>query len=240
MSSSKKKDEDALSKISKDRTRTNLLKKSEQALIAYLVQRMPKWMTSDMLTGIGFMGSIIVMLSFILAAYVDRYCLLLGILGFAINWFGDSLDGRLAYYRNTPRKWYGFSLDLTVDWLTDILMGIGFIVYVEGRWELLGFAFVTMYGWAMITALLRYKIVNKYTIDSHFLGPTEVRIIIASMLVLEVLFKGAIVYFGAAACIVLLIVNILDFRNILRMADERDKEERKAKSESYTEKKDSI
>jgi phosphatidylserine synthase len=42
----------------------------------------------------------------------------MGYFGFAINWFGDSLDGRIAYYRNTPRKWYGFALDCIMDWLS--------------------------------------------------------------------------------------------------------------------------
>ncbi|MFR9166384.1 MAG: CDP-alcohol phosphatidyltransferase family protein [Dysgonomonas sp.] len=224
--SNNKETEEALAKISKDRNRTNILKKYEQHLLATLVQRIPSWINSDMLTAIGFAGSIIVALSFVFAAYFDRYFLLLGILGFAINWFGDSLDGRIAYYRNTPRKWYGFSLDITVDWLTDILIGIGFMVYVQGRWELIGFAFVTLYGWAMIMALLRYKIVNKYTIDSSFLGPTEVRIILCVMLLLEVFVKGTINYFGAIACAVLLVINIIDFRKLLKMADQQDVEER--------------
>ena len=229
MSSTEEKNKEALSKITKDRTRTNILKKHEQQFIAYLVQRVPAWMNSDMLTGIGFIGSIIVFLGFVLAAYVDRSWLLLGIAGFVINWFGDSLDGRLAYYRNKPRKWYGFSLDFTVDWITDILIGLGFVIYVEGRWEMIGFVFVMLYGWAMITALLRYKIVNKYTIDSKFLGPTEVRFIISFILILEVVFRGAIVYFGVAACVLLLIINIIDFVGLLKMADQRDKDEKKEK-----------
>ena len=220
------KNTDTLSKITKDRNRTNILKKQEQCFIAFLVQRIPSWMSSDMLTAIGFIGSIITFGSFLLAHYFDRNWLLLGILGLAVNWFGDSLDGRLAYYRNKPRKWYGFSLDLTVDWLTDILIGIGYIVYVDGKWELLGFAFITLYGWAMITALLRYKITNKYTIDSGLFGPTEVRFAIAFLLILEVILKESIIYTSAIACIILLVVNVIDFRNLLKMADQRDKDER--------------
>jgi hypothetical protein len=179
-----------------------------------------------MLTAIGLAGSLVTTTGFILAFYVHRSLLLLGILGFIINWFGDSLDGRLAYFRNKPRKWYGFSLDYTVDWLTNICIGVGYIVYVGGRWELLGFGFVVLYGWAMMTALLRYKITNEYTIDSGLLGPTEVRIIISLFLLLEVFFKGSIVYSGMAACVILFVVNLMDFRKLLRMADRRDNDER--------------
>ncbi len=230
--STNKNTEEALSKISQDRSRTNLLKKYEQRLIAYLVQRMPLWMTSDMLTAIGFLGSILISVSFILAVYVNRYCLLFGILGFIINWFGDSLDGRLAYYRNTPRKWYGFSLDFTVDWLTNILVGVGFAIYIGYQWQLIVFLFIMFYGWAMIMALLRYKIIDKYTIDSNNLGPTEVRIIISLLLVIEVFFQGTVIYIGSITCIVLFIINIVDFVKLLKMADERDIKERKEKEEN--------
>lgn len=212
--------------ISEGRTRTNLLRKYEQSTLAYLVQRIPAWMNSNMLTAIGFLGSVIVFLSFVLAAYVNRYLLLVGVLGFVISWFGDSLDGRVAYYRHKPRKWYGFSLDVTVDWLSVILMGGGFIVYAISPWKIIGFLFVVLYGWEMITALLRYKIINQYSIDSGVFGPTEVRILISLILLLEVIFKNSIIYTSSLACLVLLIMNILETKKILQLADERDKNER--------------
>jgi len=223
-----------LATITKDRERTNILKKHEQNLIAFLVQRIPKCINSDMLTGIGMLGTLITMGSFILAHFYSRTFLLLGILGFIVNWFGDSLDGRLAYYRNCPRKWYGFSLDFIVDWLTNICIGIGYIVYVECKFELLGFGFVVLYGWAMMMALMRYKITDKYTIDSGIFGPTEVRVILSVMLVLEVLIKDSIIYSSAVACLILLILNIKDFRNLLIIADQRDKQEKQAKEEQVS------
>ena len=220
------KQQEIVKTISEGRTRTNLLRKYEQSTLAYLVQRIPAWMSSDMLTAIGFFGSVIVFLSFVLAAYVNRYLLLIGVLGFVISWFGDSLDGRVAYYRHKPRKWYGFSLDITVDWLGVILMGAGFIVYAISPWKIIGFLFVGLYGWEMITALLRYKIINQYSIDSGAFGPTEVRILISLILVLEVIFKNSIIYTSSLACLILLIMNILETKKILQLADERDKNER--------------
>jgi hypothetical protein len=224
--SEKNRDKKALSKITKDRTRTNILKACEQQLLVFLVQRMPPWMSSNMLTGFGLVGSFVTAGSFILATYFQREWLLLGILGFLMNWFGDSLDGRLAYYRNCPRKWYGFSLDFLVDWLTNILIGYGYIVYVGGQWELFGFIFVILYGGEMMMALLRYKIVDQYTIDSGMLGPTEARILLSLILVLEVLLPDSIIYSSALACAVLLALNIKDLRSLLKMADLRDKRER--------------
>jgi len=217
---------EVLKVISEDRERTNLLRKPEQITIAYLVKRIPDWISSDMLTGIGFFGNVITFLSFLLADYVNPYYLLLGIAGYAISWFGDSLDGRIAYYRHKSRKWYGFALDITVDWLGIVLMGLGFVVYVDGPWEIVGFAFVVLYGWEMITTLLRYKITGVYSIDSGLFGPTEVRIIICLILLSEVLFKGSILYISSIVTIALFVMNIIDTKKLLKMADEKDIKEK--------------
>ena len=213
-----------------DRDRTNLLKKYEQKAITWLVQRIPPAISSNAMTGIGFFGSIIVAASFILAAYFSKYYLLLAVPGFMISWFGDSLDGRLAYYRNKPRKRYGFTLDITIDWLNIILIGLGYIIYAEGAWELLGYGFVVMYGWEMIIALMRYKITEKYSIDSGLVGPTEVRIVIASIIVTEVFLPGSLQFSLGVVVIILFIFNIVDTRKLLQMADEIDKKEINNKS----------
>jgi phosphatidylglycerophosphate synthase len=217
------KESEVLESISQDRTRTNLLRKYEQRALAFLVQRIPSWINSDMLTAIGFFGGIIVFVSFMLATYLNRNYLLLGVLGFTIIWFGDSLDGRVAYYRNKPRKLYGFALDITMDWISIILIGSGYIVYSEGIWELLGYGFVVMYGWEIIIALMRYKITGKYSIDSGIFGPTEVRILISAIMVIEVLLPGSIIYSVVLISVVLLFTNIADTRKLLLIADSMDK-----------------
>jgi phosphatidylglycerophosphate synthase len=221
---------EVIKSVFNDRARTNLLRKYEQEAIAYLVQHMPPFITSNILTGIGFFGNIIVAGSFILAAYVSRTYLLLGLLGFIISWFGDSLDGRLAYFRNKPRKNYGFALDITIDWISIIIIGYGYIIYAEGIWELFGFGFVVMYGWEMIIALMRYRITGKYSIDSGIFGPTEVRIAVGAIMVAEVFLPGSLVYSASGLVIILFIVNIGDTRKLLRIADEIDKREAKEKS----------
>jgi phosphatidylglycerophosphate synthase len=213
---------DIIKIISTDRERTNILRKSEQITIAFLVKRIPPWISSDMLTGIGLFGNILTFISFLLATYLNRYYLLLGIVGYIVNWFGDSLDGRVAYYRQKPRKWYGFALDITIDWIGILLMGLGFIVYVEGVWELVGFFFVVMYGWEMITVLLRYKITGKYTIDSGLFGPTEMRIVISSILILEILLQGSILYVSSTITAILFLMNISDTKKLLKLANESD------------------
>lgn len=229
MKNDKRKMAKSLRLISSDRQRTNILRSGEQKSIAYLVQKVPSWISSDGLTAIGFFGNLMVAGSFVLGHYVNRYWLLLSLVGFIVNWFGDSLDGRLAYYRNTPRKWYGFSLDVTVDWIGTLLIGTGFTIYAPGAWKFAGFFFVVLYGWAMITSQLRYKVGGKYSIDSGLFGPTEVRVLLGIIITLEVFVPGSIQYLASIACLFLLISNLVETRNLLRLADERDKSERLAK-----------
>jgi hypothetical protein len=90
--------------ISNDRERISLLKNPEQKILAFSVQRVPSRISSDMLTALGLLGNIMGFSGFILATHNHTNYLLLGILGFITGWFGGSLDGRIAYIRNKPRK----------------------------------------------------------------------------------------------------------------------------------------
>ncbi|WEK18231.1 MAG: CDP-alcohol phosphatidyltransferase [Candidatus Pedobacter colombiensis] len=225
-------DTDDLKRVFQDRKRTNILNSLEQQTISFLVTRVPNYISSNMLTFTGTFGSVLVLTGFILANYIDRTYLLLGILGLIINWFGDSLDGRIAYYRNIPRKWYGFSLDIIMDWVSTVLIGLGYMVYAKSSYELIAFVFVVLYGWAMIISQLRYKITDVYSIDSGLVGPTEIRIILALIFVLEVIFGNLIAYFASAICITLFIINIADTRKLLKLGDIRDNIEKNAKKKA--------
>jgi len=218
--------------IFKDRKRTNIFKSAEQSVIFYFVNRIPQFVTPNILTGIGLVGSMLVFLSFILSTYIHHYLLLIGIIGLAINWFGDSLDGRLAYFRNIPRKWYGFSLDIIMDWFSIVLTGLGYYFYSKDGYEIIAFAFVICYGWAMIISQLRYKITDKYSIDSGIFGPTELRVIVAVIFVLEVLVPGSINFCVGAVCLIFLILNIIDTNKLLDLGNLRDRLEKASKKQS--------
>src|SRR5690554_1240359 len=92
--------EEAKKKLFKDRKRTNILIKPEQRFISYLVKIVPSYISPNILTTIGILGSVLVLIGFALAYYSSINFLYLCIVGLFINWLGDSLDGRIAYYRN--------------------------------------------------------------------------------------------------------------------------------------------
>lgn len=189
---------------------------------------MPSWVNPDMLTTTGILGSVIIAIGMVLG--VDNpYWLLLSVVGFAIQWFGDSLDGRLAYYRNIPRKWYGWALDINADWISASIIGLGFYFYFPS-WKVVAFLFVVAYGGSMILALMRYKIADKYVIDTHLLGPTELRIIISIFLLAEILFTGILWKFALVGSILLMIINFCDSLQIFKLGDERDITEKAMKA----------
>ncbi|REG91606.1 CDP-alcohol phosphatidyltransferase family protein [Flavobacterium aquicola] len=205
-----------------DRKRTNILKRAEQLTIVFLLPKVPKFISPNVLTLLGTLGSGLVFLGFVLGTYVANWYLLLGIIGLAVNWLGDSLDGRLAYYRNIPRRWYGFALDIIADWIGIVFIGFGYYIYAKNGTKMIAFAFVALYGWSIIISQLRYKITNEYSIDSGFVGPTELRFIIALILILEVVFHGSITYLAGLITVLLLIINIADSIKLLKLGDIRD------------------
>ncbi|HQV66758.1 MAG: CDP-alcohol phosphatidyltransferase family protein [Saprospiraceae bacterium] len=214
--------------ITQGRKRTNILKNIEQKTIEALCKIMPSWMTSDMLTAIGFIGSILISVGLYFAKENKIY-LIISIIAFAIQWFGDSLDGRLAYWRNTPRKWYGWALDITVDWISIGIIGFGFYYYFES-YKFIAFIFIFAYGWSMINALLRYKITNAYAIDTNLMGPTELRIIICIFIVLEYFISNTLIAFGLGGSLILIIFNFSDLMKILQEGNKKDATEKAEKA----------
>ena len=158
------------------RIQTSILNAAEKKVLVWLAERMPSWVTSDMLTFVGFMGALVVAAGYALSN-LSLYWMWLSCLGLFINWFGDSLDGSLARVRNTQRKTYGFFIDHNVDVINETIMFIG-----------VGCSPILNMSFAML-ALVGYFMLSIYVyIDCHLkgemrltyggLGPTEFRIIL--------------------------------------------------------------
>ena len=158
------------------RIQTSILNPMEKKVLVWLAQRMPAWVTSDMLTFVGFLGAIVMATGYALAN-LNLNWLWLSCLGLLINWFGDSLDGSLARVRNTQRKTYGFYIDHNVDVINETIMFVG-----------VGLSPLVNMSFAMF-ALVAYFMLSIYVyIDCHLkgemrltyagMGPTEFRLIL--------------------------------------------------------------
>ena len=148
---------------------------AEKKFLAWLASKMPLWVTSDLMTIIGILGSVIIFASYCLTNLSPNY-LWLASFGFILNWFGDSLDGTLARYRKAERPNYGFFIDHAVDAISEVLifLGLGISPYVKfdlATLALIGYMLLSIYVY-----LLTY-VVRLFRITFIKLGPTEIRII---------------------------------------------------------------
>lgn len=158
------------------RVQTSILNALEKKLLVKMASGMPSWLTSDMLSAVGFLGSILIAAGYILTG-VSIHFLWLASFGFIVNWFGDSLDGTLARVRNCQRPLYGYYLDHMLDCFNELLMfvGAGMSVLMDLRIALLLLvAYLLMTVNVSINAHLR----SEFKLTYAKLGPTEFRIIV--------------------------------------------------------------
>jgi phosphatidylglycerophosphate synthase len=96
------------------RIQTSVLNGMEKRALVWLAERQPKWVSSNLMTFVGFVGAAVVAAGFVLSN-LDIQWLWLSSLGLVINWYGDSLDGTLARARNSQRPIFGYYVDHTID-----------------------------------------------------------------------------------------------------------------------------
>ena len=158
-----------------ERVNDILLGPLERPALQYFARHMPAWVTPDKLTAFGMLGSVVIFTSYILTRYHPGF-LWLASLGFVINWFGDSLDGTLARYRNIQRPIYGFFVDHSLDAMSEalIFISLGLSPYVR-----LDLALLALVGYLMMSVLvyIRTCVDGVFKISYGKLGPTEVRLI---------------------------------------------------------------
>lgn len=167
-----------------NRIQTSLLNGIEKKALVWMAQRLPGWVTSDMLTFFGVFAAVFYaffcwMANFDLNYYwASSLCLV-------ANWFGDSLDGTLARVRNTQRPKYGFFIDHSLDALTTCLFCIGLGL---GPLMNLDIALFVMGGYLCMSiyTYLSTIVMGQFRLTYAGLGPTEVRIIIIAVCTLYI------------------------------------------------------
>jgi phosphatidylglycerophosphate synthase len=156
------------------RIQQNLLAASERKLLTWLCQRMPRWVTPDQLTALGFAGAIACFAGYALSGWGAAW-LWLAVAGHAIQWFGDSLDGSLARYRRIERPAFGYFIDHSTDALANLIMlgGLGLSAYVN-----LDVALFTLAGYLLLSihAFLAARVVGEIRLSYLAGGPTELRL----------------------------------------------------------------
>lgn len=164
---------------SQKRVLTSLTAAPEKRLLIWIAERLPGWVTPDLLTAVGVLGSAVVFAGYALSN-LDPGFLWLATLGLLVNWFGDSVDGTLARVRHIERPKYGFYIDHTVDVISEgfVILGIGVSPYV--RFDV---ACLTFIGYLAISVLtyVRAFVDGTFKISYGWFGPTELRILLVAV-----------------------------------------------------------
>ena len=162
---------------SAERAQRSILARAEKATLLWLAARLPRWVSSDMLTILGSVAMLGAGLSYWLARH-DRRGLLLVIVCLAINWFGDSLDGTLARFRNQPRPRYGFYVDHIVDTFNTLFLlgGLALSGYISA-W--IAAAMLIAFYLISIEVYLATYTLGTFHLSMGGFGPTELRILLS-------------------------------------------------------------
>lgn len=153
-----------------------LLSGFEYKLLRLLCSRMPASVTSNALTLLGVVGAAMTLVGF---AGADKVAgsLWLAVVGISINWFGDSMDGSLARYRQSERPEFGFFIDHISDALSVALICVGIALspFVN---LFSGLILMAAYYAMFIISLSAYVARGRFRICFSRLGPTEMRLLL--------------------------------------------------------------
>ena len=159
------------------RIQTSILSRPEKKALTWLASRQPAWVSSDMLTFTGSFGALLTGLGYALSG-ININFLWLATFGLLVNWYGDSLDGTLARYRNTQRPTYGFFVDHMVDCFNEVAMFVGFGLSPLIKFDL-GLLLLVCYLLMSIYVYISAHLKSEFKLTYAKLGPTEFRALAA-------------------------------------------------------------
>ncbi|MGC2639194.1 MAG: CDP-alcohol phosphatidyltransferase family protein [Acidobacteriaceae bacterium] len=150
----------------------------EKRVLLWIAIRLPRGITSDQLTFLGFGAQIGAGACFAIARW-HRGALLAVIACIALNWLGDSLDGTVARVRQQQRPRYGFYVDHMIDLFGAIafLGGLGcsgFLHWPTAAAMLIAFLLLSA------ESFLAARTIGRFHLSQGWFGPTELRILLVA------------------------------------------------------------
>ncbi len=143
---------------------------------------MPAWVTPDLLTILGVIGAVMTFAGYVASNFGSNW-LLLAIAGYVVQWFGDSMDGSLARYRQIERPSYGYFIDHSCDGLVVLLIlaGMGLSPFVT-----MDIAMVALAGYLLLSihAYLSARVLGEFKLSYLSAGPTELRFLLIGLTIM--------------------------------------------------------
>ena len=158
------------------REQSSVLAPLERATLIGLAKRMPTWINSDHLTMLGFVAMFLAGVCYAASRWNPRMLLLVNVC-LALNWFGDSLDGTLARYRDRQRPRYGFYVDHIIDTFGTLFLITGLAISGYMSERVAAFMLVVFLMLA-INSYLAAHTLGIFKISHWKFGPTEIRLVL--------------------------------------------------------------
>ena len=154
----------------------------EKRALIWLAARMPAAVNSDHLTALGLAAMLGAGGAYALSGPHPWLLFAVNAL-LVVNWFGDSLDGTLARYRDRCRPRYGFYVDHMVDMFGALflLAGLALSPYMSA-WA--AAAVLVAYFMLAIHVYLATYALGVFKIAFGGMGGTELRLVLAAVNVL--------------------------------------------------------
>jgi archaetidylinositol phosphate synthase len=158
------------------REQTSVLAPLERAALQGLVRRMPAWVNSDHLSLLGLVSMFLAGVGYALSG---KNPLMLHVVNLFIflNWFGDSLDGTLARYRERQRPRYGFYVDHIIDTFGTMFLILG-LALSGFMTERVAAAMLIVFLMLAINSYLAAYSLRIFKISQWKMGPTEMRLLL--------------------------------------------------------------
>jgi phosphatidylglycerophosphate synthase len=159
------------------REQASFLARIEKAVLVAIARRLPRWVTPDQLTLLGFLAMLGAGAAY-WAARRNPSALVLVVVALAVNWFGDSLDGTVARVRNRQRPRYGFYVDHVLDMVGTfcLLGGLSLSGYMN---PVIALGLLAAYLTAAAEEFLATHVSRVFHLSFLGFGPTELRIILS-------------------------------------------------------------
>jgi archaetidylinositol phosphate synthase len=167
-----------MSKITADATRyqEGLFSHPERKLLAMFAASLPASVKPDHLSVLGFLAMFFGGIFYSASGQHPKLLWLVN-LCILINWFGDSLDGTIARYRNCQRPRYGYYVDHIIDTFGTLFLigGLAMSGYMSER--VAGILLIVYFMLAINAYLATYSL-GIFRLSYWRLSPTEIRIVL--------------------------------------------------------------
>jgi phosphatidylserine synthase len=158
------------------REQTSVLAPLERLALQWLARHMPAWINPDHLSLLGLIAMFAAGVCYALSKQNPLMLHLVNLFIF-LNWFGDSLDGTLARYRDRQRPRYGFYVDHIIDTFGAVFLifGLALSGYMSER---VAAPLLIVFFMLAINSYLAAYALGVFKISQWKMGPTEMRLLL--------------------------------------------------------------